>query len=52
MNLLGGREDEDKRMVKLEFLKSAPFKNILKKISTFTFWCMIICLGPHSVYTK
>ena len=37
---------EDKRMAVLEF-----FGHVLKKISTFTFWCMVIPLGPHSIYT-
>ena len=23
-----------------------------KKINTFIFWCVVIPLGPHSVYTK
>ena len=31
--------------------KNAFFGLILKKTSTFIFWCMIILLGPHSVYT-
>ena len=41
---------EDKRMVKLDFFKTAPF-DILKKISTFIFWCMVIPLDPQLVYT-
>ena len=46
---------EDKRMVNHDliwlFFKTAFFGHILKKISTFTFWCMVIPLGPHSIYT-
>jgi hypothetical protein len=49
---------EDKRMVKLDwlidllFFSKLPFLNMyLKKISTLIFWCMVILLGPHSVYT-
>ena len=41
----------DKRMVKLGFFSKLPFSGIYsKKISTSTFWCMIIPLGLHSVY--
>jgi hypothetical protein len=36
----------------LIFFQNCPFwarnKN---KFSTFTFWCMVIILGPHLVYT-
>jgi hypothetical protein len=51
---LGGREDEDKRMAKLEFffLGTALSGHILIKIktNTFIFWYMVmIPLGPHSV---
>ena len=43
---------EDKRMVILEFLfKTALFGHMFKKINTFTFWCMVIPLGLHLVYT-
>ena len=42
---------EDKRMVKLGFFKIALFGHILQKFSTFIYWCMVIPLGPHSVYT-
>ena len=31
--------------------KSALFRHILKHISAFIFWCMVIPLGPHLVYT-
>ena len=33
------------------FFKIAFFGNILKKIKTFIFRCMVIPLGPHSLYT-
>ena len=50
-----GREDEEKMREKngqiLIFSQILLFGHILKKINTFTFWCMIISLGPHSVYT-
>ena len=43
-----------KRMVKLDFFfsKIALFGHVLgKKKSTHSFfWCMVIPLGPHSVY--
>ena len=43
---------EDKRIVKLEFfLSKLPFWDMCQKANTFTFWCMVILLGPHSVYT-
>jgi hypothetical protein len=42
---------EDKRMVKLNMLKIGLFKHILSKTNTFPFWCMVIVLGAHSVYT-
>ena len=33
-------------MVELAFLfKTALFEHVLKKINTFTFWCMVIFLG-------
>ena len=48
-----GREDEDNSMVKLDFfsLSKMNFWAIMKRISTFIFWCMVIPLGPHSNYT-
>ena len=55
-----GRKDEDRRRqenVKLEFLllKTAFLKYMSaytsEKISSFTFWCFVIPLGSHSVYT-
>ena len=39
---------EDKRMVKLELFLWACIK---KKISTFTFWYMVMPLDPRLVYT-
>jgi hypothetical protein len=44
---------EDNIMVKFElFFKIALFGHMLKKkISAFTFWCMVIPLGPHLVHT-
>ena len=33
------------------FSKLVFLDTYLKKTSTFTFWCMVIPLGPHSVYT-
>ena len=52
----GGRENEDKRRQNngetwKKFLSSYPFWTYVKKINTFTFWCMVIPLGPRSVYT-
>jgi hypothetical protein len=48
----GGRENEDKRRQELEFFSKLPFLDIYEKnISTFTFWCILIPLGPHLVYT-
>ena len=54
---MGGTQDEDNTREEndqiWDFLpfKSAHFGHILKKISTFIFWCMVIPLGPLSVYT-
>ena len=43
---------EDKRMIKLEFFfKTVLFWAYVNKPITFTFWCTIISLGPHLVYT-
>ena len=45
---------EDKRMIKkiyFFFFPKLPFWTYVRKISTFIFWCMVIPLGPHSVYT-
>ena len=44
---------ENKRMVKLDFFffKIVVLGHMLKKIITYIFWCMVIPLGPHSVYT-
>ena len=43
---------EDKRKVNLEFFL---FQNYLYceyiRKSALTFWCMVVPLGPHSVYT-
>ena len=48
----GWREDEDKKRQEngqtWYFSKTAFFEQILKKVSTFTFWCMVMLLGPHS----
>ena len=42
---------EDKRLVQKKKKKNL-FGHILKiKFNTSTFWCIIIPLGPHSVYT-
>ena len=51
-----GREDEDKRRQKngqswISF-KTTFFGHIIKKINTFIFWCMVIPLGLHSIYTQ
>ena len=60
MNFFKGEEKtkarEDKRMVKLGFIlffQKCPFWThiLYKKINVFTFWCMVIPLGPHSIYT-
>ena len=58
-NYFGGRENENKRRQKngqTWLFFSFSFQNCLfwaymKKINTFTFWCMVIPLGPHLVYT-
>jgi hypothetical protein len=46
---------EDKRMIELDLKNKIPPKcplwAYIKKISTLTFWFMVIPLGPHSVYT-
>jgi hypothetical protein len=44
----------DKRMVKLEFLfQNHSLWEYIKKTNTFTFWCMVIPLGPYDlVYIK
>ena len=46
---------EDKRMIKLDFFyfffKTILFGHVLRKIITFTFWCMVIPLGSHSAST-
>ena len=52
----GGEEElktrEDKRIAKLElFFKTALSGHILKKVNAFTFWCMVIPLDSHLVYT-
>ena len=47
----------DKRMVKIDslfnsfFSKTALSSQKSKETNTFTFWCMVIPLGPHLVYT-
>jgi hypothetical protein len=50
-----GREDEDKKLEKLFFFlgggPNCPFWACIIKINTFTFWCMVIPLGSHLVYT-
>ena len=56
-NLFWGEEKmktrEDKRMVKLDFFsQNCLFGAYIKNINTFTFWCMVIPLGPHLVYTQ
>ena len=52
----GGREDEDKTRQENSqtwfSFKIAFFGHILEKINTFIFWCMVIPLGPHLVYTQ
>ena len=55
MNFFRGEKTktrEDKRMVKLDylFLKNSFCGHILKN-NTFFFWCMVIPLRPHLVYT-
>ena len=47
----GRREDEDKRMVKLEFSKTIFLGHIFKKNQHIHFWFMVIPFGPHLVYT-
>jgi hypothetical protein len=51
---VGGREDENKRMVKIDYIFSFEIGllgHMFKKINTFIVWCMVIPLDPHSVYT-
>ena len=44
---------EDTRMDKLECFQNYPFWTYIrrKKINTFTFWCKLIPLDPHWIYT-
>ena len=42
---------EDNKLVKLEFFQTCPFWAYIKKINTFIIWCMVISLGPRSIYT-
>ena len=56
MNFFRGREDEEKRRIKLNLLFS--FQNyylctccILKTYQHLLVRCMVIPLGPHSAYT-
>ena len=44
---------KDKRVVKLECFSKLPFwtYNYLKKLKTFTFWCMVIPLVVHIRFT-
>ena len=53
MFFLGKRREDPKKWSNLNFSQNCPFWAyiIRKKISTFSFWCMVIPLGPHSVYT-
>ena len=45
--IIRGKEDKDKRMI----LSNLPFSGIYLKNQDIHFWCMVIPLGPHSVYT-
>ena len=36
----------------LNISKTAFFGHIFRKISTFTFWCMVVPLCPDSLYTQ
>ena len=33
------------------FFQICPFWTYIKKFNTFTFWCVVIPLSPHSIYT-
>ncbi len=62
MKLFKGKEKmkttKDNKMVKLDFiLFFSIFQNYLfwayiRKNGTFSFWCMVIPLGPYLVYTN
>ena len=46
------REEQTKKLLDLiHFSKTTLLEHILRKNSTFTFWCMVIPLDPHSVVT-
>ena len=45
------RQVKPKKRLFYFIFKIALFGHMLKKISTFTFWCMVMLLGSHSVYT-
>ena len=49
MNFLG----RERKQKKTREGSNLSFLSIyLEKINTFTFWCMVIPLGPHLVYTQ
>ena len=43
---------EDKRMVKLVFVQNCLFWTYIEKVNTFIFWCTIVPLDPHLIYTQ
>ena len=54
VKLILEKRNEDKRMVKLNFfpLQNYPYWAYIRQINTFTFWYVVIPLGPHSIYTQ
>ena len=46
------RQMKTKEWSTLNFSKISFFWTYITKINTFTFWCMVIPIGLHSVYTQ
>ena len=52
MGTTNGEKSKQKKLLDLiHFSKTTLLEHILRKNSTFTFWCMVIPLDPHSVVT-
>ena len=54
MMFFWGREDEEKTRQKngqTSILQNRSFWTYIKIKCIFTFWCMVIPLGPHLIYT-
>jgi hypothetical protein len=45
------RQENDRTWIFSSSSKTTLFGHIFKTINTFNFWCTVILLGPHSVYT-